>query len=62
MTGSIKHWFEVFAYTITITAVVAIAALAMRVGGESTITLSMVAAFFGVFAIVAMMKRERSPD
>ena len=58
MPRSIKPWFEIAAYTITITALLAIIALAVRLGSGLAIATSMFAAFFCVFVGIAA-KRER---
>ena len=63
MTRSAKLWFEVAAFAMTITALLAIAALAMRLGAGLAVTTSMFTAFFGVFvAITAERRRTRRRD
>lgn len=57
MTGSTKLWFEVAAFAITITAVLAIAAFAMRLGDGLAITTSMFTAFFCVVVGIAVKRR-----
>ena len=61
MTRSTKLWFEVAALAITITALLAIAALAMRVGPHLAnglaISASMITAFFCVFVGIAVKRR-----
>jgi Flp pilus assembly protein TadB len=57
MTRSTKLWFEVAAYAITITALLAIAALAIRLGAGLAITASMFTALFCVFVGIAVERR-----
>jgi uncharacterized membrane-anchored protein len=62
MTGPTKLWFEVAAFAITITAVLAITALAMRLGGGLAITTSMLTAFFCVLVGFAVKRRRVRRD
>lgn len=62
MSGSIKRWFEVSAFVITIAALVAIAALAVRVAQPSlaigvAIATSLFTALFLVIAGIAMKRQ-----
>jgi Na+/melibiose symporter-like transporter len=61
MTRSIRLWFEVAAYTITITSFLAVAALAIRVEPRSAealaIFLSLLSALFFVVAGMAVKRR-----
>jgi len=57
MTRSTKLWFEIAAFTITIEALLAIVALAIRLGDGLAITTSMLTAFFCVFMGIAVQRR-----
>ena len=63
MTRSIRLWFQVAAFAITITAVLAIVALALRFGDGLAITTSLFTTFFCVFmGIGAKRRRARRDD
>jgi hypothetical protein len=64
MTGSTKRWFEVAAFTITITAALGIVALALRlflgwphVANGLAVATSIFTALFCVFAGIAVKRR-----
>ena len=57
MTRSIKLWFEIAAFVLTITALLAIAALVVRLGDGLAITTSVLTAFFCVFTGIAVKRR-----
>jgi hypothetical protein len=61
MTVSIRQLFEVLAYAITITAVLAIAVLAARLGASLAITIAMAMGFLCALAMVATTARRRVP-
>ncbi len=57
MTRLTKLWFETAACAITIMALLAILALALRLGSGLAVTTSMIAAFFSVFMGIAGKRR-----
>jgi uncharacterized membrane-anchored protein len=57
MTRSTKQWFEIAAFAITITALLAIGALAVRLGAGLAITTSMLTALFCVSMGIAVKRR-----
>jgi len=58
MTRSIKPWFEVAAFAITLAALLAIVALAMRLGeGLAMATSTTLTTFFCVFIGAAVARR-----
>jgi uncharacterized membrane protein YhiD involved in acid resistance len=57
MTRSTKAWFEIAALTTTVAALLAIAALGLRLGDGLAITTSMFTAFFCVFMGIAVKRR-----
>jgi hypothetical protein len=61
MTRSTRLWFGIAAYAITIMALLAIVALALRLGSGLPIITSMLAAFFGVFMAITGTRRRMRP-
>jgi hypothetical protein len=57
MIRSSRLWFEVTAFVITIAALLAITALAMRLGDGLAIATSMFPVFFCVFMGIAVTRR-----
>lgn len=57
MTRLTKLWFEVAAFTVTVAAVLAIAALAVRSGNGLAITTSMLTPFLGVFVAFSLSRQ-----
>jgi hypothetical protein len=57
MTRSIKLWFEIAAYAITVTAALAIVALAVRLGDGLATATAILTAFFCVFVGIGVRRR-----
>jgi len=58
MTRSTKLWFEIAAFAISFAALLATAALAIRMGAGLAMTTSMFTTFFVAFAAIAMGRRD----